>query len=36
MIEIKQLVNNEKDKAFLFAKKVYIECKDESDSEQGI
>ncbi|RRD26602.1 GNAT family N-acetyltransferase [Fusobacterium canifelinum] len=36
MIEIKQLVNNEKDKAVLFAKKVYIECKDESYSEQGI
>ena len=36
MIEIKQLFNNEKDKAFLFAKKVYIECKDESYSEQGI
>ena len=36
MIEIKQLINNEKDKAFLFAKKVYIECKDESYSEQGI
>ena len=36
MIETKQLINNEKDKAFLFAKKVYIECKDESYSEQGI
>ena len=36
MIEIKQLINNEKGKAFLFAKKVYIECKDESYSEQGI
>ena len=36
MIKIKQLINNEKDKAFLFAKKVYIECKDESYSEQGI
>ena len=36
MIEIKQLINNEKDKAFLFAKKVYIECKDDSYSEQGI
>ena len=36
MIEIKQLVNNEKDAALLFAKKVYIECKDESYSEQGI
>ena len=36
MIEIKQLINNEKDKALLFAKKVYIEYKDESYSEQGI
>ena len=36
MMKIKQLFNNEKDKAFLFAKKVYIECKDESYSEQGI
>ena len=36
MIEIKQLLNNEKDKAVLFAKKVYIECEDESYSEQGI
>ena len=36
MIEIKQLLNNEKDKTVLFAKKVYIECKDESYSEQGI
>ena len=36
MIEVKQLLNNEKDEALLFAKKVYIECKDESYSEQGI
>ena len=36
MIEIKQLLNNEKDEALLFAKKVYIESKDESYSEQGI
>lgn len=36
MIEIKQLLNNEKDKALLFTKKVYIECEDESYSEQGI
>ena len=36
MIEIKQLLNNEKDQALLFAKKVYIESKDESYSEQGI
>ena len=36
MIEIKQLFNNEKDEALLFAKKVYIESKDNSYSEQGI
>ena len=36
MIEIRQLLNNKKDKALLFAKKVYIESKDESYSEQGI
>lgn len=36
MIEIKQLVNKGKDEALLFAKKVYIECKDESYSEEGI
>ena len=30
MIEIRQLLNNKKDEALLFAKKVYIECKDES------
>ena len=36
MIEIKQLVNNEKNEALLFAKRVYIESKDESYSEQGI
>ena len=36
MIEIKQLVDNEKDEALLFAKRVYIECEDESYSEQGI
>ena len=36
MIEIRQLLNNKKDEALLFAKKVYIECKDESYSEQGI
>lgn len=36
MMEIKQLLNNERDKALLFAKKVYIECKDDSYSEQGI
>ena len=36
MIEIKQLLNNEKDEALLFTKRVYIECKDESYSEKGI
>ena len=36
MIEIRQLLNNKKDEALLFAKKVYIECKDESYSEQRI
>ncbi|WP_340222009.1 GNAT family N-acetyltransferase [Fusobacterium nucleatum] len=36
MIEIKQLVNKEKDEALLFTKRVYVECKDESYSEQGI
>ena len=36
MIEIRRLLNNKKDEALLFAKKVYIECKDESYSEQGI
>ena len=36
MIEVKQLLNNEKDEALLFTKKVYIECKDDSYSEQGI
>ena len=36
MIEIRQLLNNKKDETLLFAKKVYIESKDESYSEQGI
>ena len=36
MIEIRQLLNNKKDETLLFAKKVYIECKDKSYSEQGI
>ena len=36
MIEIKQLLNNEKDEALLFTKRVYIESKDESYSEKGI
>ena len=36
MIEIKQLVNNEKDKALLFAKRIFIESEDESYSKEGI
>ena len=36
MIEIRQLLNKEKDVALLFVKKVYIESKDESYSEKGI
>ena len=36
MIEVKHLLNNKKDEALLFAKRVYIESKDESYSEQGI
>ena len=36
MIEIKQLLNNEKAEALLFAKRVFIESEDESYSEQGI
>ena len=36
MIEIKQLLNNEKDEALLFAKRVFIESEGESYSEQGI
>ena len=36
MIKIRQLLNNKKDEALLFAKKVYIDCKDESYSKQGI
>lgn len=35
MIEIKQLLYKEKDEALLFVKKVYIESKDESYSENG-
>ena len=35
MIEIRQLLNKEKDEALLFVKKVYIESKDESYSEKG-
>ena len=36
MMEIRKLLNKEKDEALLFAKKVYIESRDESYSEQGI
>lgn len=36
MIEIRQLLNDEKDKALLFVKKIYLESKDESYTEQGI
>ena len=36
MMEIRQLLNNKKDEALLFVKRVYIESKDESYSEQGI
>lgn len=36
MVEIIQLLNKEKDKALLFAKRVFIESEDESYSEQGI
>ena len=36
MIEVRQLLNNEKDDALLFAKRVYIESKDESYTKQGI
>ena len=36
MIEIKQLLNNEKDEALLFVKRVFIESEDDSYSEQGI
>ena len=36
MLEVRELLNNEKGEALLFAKRVYIECKDESYSEQGI
>ena len=36
MIEIRQLLNKEKDEALLFVKKIYIESKDESYSEKGI
>ena len=36
MMEIRQLLNNKKDEALLFVKRVYIESKDESYSEKGI
>ena len=36
MMEIRQLLNNKKDEALLFVKRVYIESKEESYSEQGI
>ena len=36
MLEVRELLNNEKGEALLFAKRVYIESKDESYSEQGI
>ena len=36
MIEIKQLLNNEKDEALLFVKRVFIESEDESYSKEGI
>ncbi|WP_315283398.1 GNAT family N-acetyltransferase [Fusobacterium hwasookii] len=36
MIEIKQLVDNEKDEALLFAKRIFIESEDESYSKEGI
>ena len=36
MIEIKQLVNNDKDEALLFAKRIFIESEDESYSKEGI
>ena len=36
MIEIKQLVNNEKDEALLFAKRIFIESENESYSKEGI
>ena len=36
MIAIKQLVNNEKNEALLFAKRIFIESEDESYSKEGI
>ena len=36
MLEVRELLNNEKDEALLFAKRVYIESEDDSYSKQGI
>ena len=36
MIEVKQLLNNEKDEALLFAKRVFIESEDDSYTKKGI
>ena len=36
MIEIKQLFDKEKNEALLFAKRVYLESKDESYTEMGM
>ena len=36
MLEVRELLNNEKDEALLFAKRVYIESEDDSYSEKGI
>jgi len=36
MIEIRQLVDNEKNEALLFAKRIFIESEDESYSKEGI
>ena len=36
MIEVKQLLNNEKDEALLFAKRVFIESEDNSYTKKGI
>ena len=36
MLEVREIPNNEKDEALLFAKRVYIESKDDSYSEKGI
>lgn len=36
MLEIKKLLNYEKEEALLFVKKVYLESKDDSYTEEGI